>query len=70
MTSPIRVRRHTDGRVALFHRNRWLITEIPGQSIYPVERDDDRDCSGEGWVELLVTELPEPDDGHRVISLA
>jgi hypothetical protein len=62
---PIRLRRHTDGRVALsFDGDEWVITSIPGYSIYPVLREDDKDCSGPGWSELLVAELPEP-DGHE-----
>lgn len=63
MTEPLRVRRHTDGRVALCRDGMWLTTSIPGVTKYPSWRTDDRDCSGDGWVELFVAELPEPDRG-------
>lgn len=63
MTSPIRLRRHTDGRLAVFRAGMWLITSVPPVTSYPSWFHDDRLCSGPGWSELLVAELPEP-DGH------
>lgn len=54
--SDVRVRRHTDGRVALGAHGVWVV--IPGENWF---RKDDSRCSGEGWSELLVAELPEPD---------
>lgn len=58
--SDVRVRRHTDGRVAVklaagpWHMvYGWLSEQYPSQ--------DEINGSGE-WSELLVAELPEPDD--------
>jgi hypothetical protein len=61
--SDLRVRRHTDGRLALCRDGMWLVTSIPGVTAYPGWFPDDRLCSGKGWSELLVAELPKP-DGH------
>lgn len=61
MTPPIRVRRHTDGRVALNAHGLWVV--IPGENWF---RKDDSRCSGHGWVELLVTELPKPDGNCEI----
>jgi hypothetical protein len=59
MTSPIRVRRHTDGRVAVCtglaqEPYRWFVWPPHG-------RLTDEHVTGDGWSELLVAELPEPD---------
>lgn len=54
MSSEIRVRRHTDGRVALHIDGAWL--SIPGEW-----HKDASWCTGPSWSELLVAELPEPD---------
>lgn len=63
--SPIRVRRHVDGRVAFSAHGVWVV--VPGENWW---RKDDSRCSGEGWVELLSAEPPEPDvtdpDGEMV----
>jgi hypothetical protein len=56
----IRVRRHTDGRVALqvpADRSAWSVVKGGGQRW--VHQDY---VVGDGWSELLVAELPEPDD--------
>lgn len=62
MTLPVRLRRHTDGRLAVFRDGMWLITSVPPVTSYPSWFHDGRLCSGPGWSELLVTALPEPDD--------
>lgn len=59
--SVIRLRRHTDGRLAVFRDGMWLITSVPPATSYPSWFHDDRLCSGPGWSELLVAALPEPD---------
>lgn len=53
---PIRLRRHVDGRVALGTHGVWVV--LPGENWW---RKDDSRCSGDGWSELFVAELPEPD---------
>ena len=58
--SDVRVRRHTDGRIAVCTEladgpYRWLVWP-------PYGRLTDEHVAGEGWCELLVAELPEPDD--------
>lgn len=61
--SGVRVRRHADGRVAIKtnERDSWLtITALGSYSGW----ESDADVSGNGWTELLVTELPEPDDSE------
>jgi hypothetical protein len=67
MTTPIRVRRHTDGRVAYLAEpddsNPWLVY-MPWPILTPHGNTlwaEERDVSGDGWSELLVAELPEPD---------
>lgn len=51
------MRRHTDGRVAIKQGEKhWHTTDM--SSPWWVSEND---VFGEGWVELLVTELPEPD---------
>jgi hypothetical protein len=82
MTSPIRVRRHTDGRVAYLAEpddsNPWLVY-MPWPILTPHGNTlwaEERDVSGDGWSELLVAELPEPDhhadgeDEHGNATLA
>jgi hypothetical protein len=59
VVSDVRVRRHTDGRVAVCTEladgpYRWLVWP-------PYGRLTDEQVTGEGWCELLVAELPEPD---------
>jgi len=52
-----RLRRHTDGRVAICvvpHSWRVLAARVPSYWVR------DSDVSGEGWSELLVAQLPEP----------
>jgi hypothetical protein len=61
VTPLVRLRRHTDGRLAVFRDGMWLITSVPPVTSYPSWFHDDRLCSGDGWSELLVAELPEPD---------
>ena len=60
MSEHIRLRRHTDGRVAVLvdpgDPNPWLVGfPSSGRTLWAEERD----VSGEGWSEMLVTELPE-----------
>lgn len=57
----IRLRRHSEGRLAVFRDGMWLITSVPPVTSYPSWFHDDRLCSGPGWSELLVAALPEPD---------
>jgi hypothetical protein len=62
----IRLRRHPDGRVALWThpsvgRYPWSCGET-GQSL------TENEVSGPGWVELLVTELPEPDGSADAVN--
>lgn len=64
MTPQIRVRRHTDGRVALCIQTdgcyRWASWDFNDRyTEYKLLTDDD--VAGDGWSELLVAELPEPD---------
>lgn len=64
--SDVRVRRHTDGRVAVCTEladgpYRWLVWP-------PYGRLTDEHVAGEGWSELLVTELPEPDGWADVVN--
>lgn len=56
MTSPIRLRRHTDGNIAISRGTRW---HIIGALSHPWV--DELDVFGPGWSELLVAALPEPD---------
>lgn len=70
MTPSIRLRRHTDGRLAVFRDGMWLITSVPPVTSYPSWFHDDRLCSGPGWSELLVAVLPEPDRSVRNIRMA
>jgi hypothetical protein len=63
VTPLVRLRRHSDGRLAVFRDGMWLITSVPPVTSYPTWFHDDRLCSGDDWSELLVAELPEP-DGH------
>jgi hypothetical protein len=61
MTPPIRLRRHTDGRVAIrLPKSEWLTFRSLdfGHECVPIT---ERSISGPGWSELLVAELPEPD---------
>jgi hypothetical protein len=57
--SSIRLRRHTDGSVALnLVSALWLVT-IPNQ--WSTCWVTDEDVFGAGWSELFVADLPEPD---------
>lgn len=67
-----RIRRHTDGRVALWtgrsDRYPWHVSPPPGRDVLPAavagiglcRHVSDEDVSGEGWSELIAVELPEP----------
>lgn len=56
--SGLRVRRHTDGRVAISRNPHiWRVLDDVNRSRWA----DDGDVSGDGWSELLVTELPRTD---------
>jgi hypothetical protein len=57
MTGPVRVRRHTDGRIAINYGTLplWII-HTEGQCSWRPE-----DVTGPGWSELFVAELPPPD---------
>jgi hypothetical protein len=58
MTPLIRLRRHTDGRAAINRAgDLWCVPFGREMTIYPSAY-----VSGPGWSELLVAELPEPDD--------
>ena len=58
MGSEVRVRHHTDGHYAVSTTpHLWRILDVAQSSVWATEDD----VSGEGWSELLVTELPEPD---------
>lgn len=66
MSAPIRVRRHTDGRVAIqvpAVRSAWSVVAGGGQ-------DWVHEChvTGDGWSELFVAELPAP-TGEEVTVL-
>jgi hypothetical protein len=57
--SGVRVRRHTDGRVAVsLVPSVWLVVTPPGWETNLVAN---KYVTTEGWSELLVAELPEPD---------
>jgi hypothetical protein len=58
MTGPVRVRRHTDGRIAINYGTLplWII-HTEGQCSW---RPEDA-VTGPGWSELFVAELPPPD---------
>lgn len=58
MSESPRLRRHTDGRVAVsLVPDWWTVTsDGPGSCVLA-----DIDVSGDGWTELFVAELPEPD---------
>jgi hypothetical protein len=55
--SGVRVRRHTDGRVAISRGGRWHTVSAQHPWV------DELEVSGPGWCELLVAELPEPEGG-------
>lgn len=64
MTPPIRVRRHADGRIALLAEpddpNPWLVSGTR-RSLARILWAVEADVTGDGWSELFVAELPEPD---------
>lgn len=62
MTSPIRVRCHTDGRVAV--RLSSSTGTWPWSEPEYGERLSDEDVAGNGWVELFIAELPKPEAGY------
>jgi hypothetical protein len=64
VVSDVRVRRHIDGRFAVWIRPMHWIIANPARShltgwLNPIATDEE--VSAEGWSELLVAELPEPD---------
>lgn len=66
MSAPIRLRRHTDGRVAIqvpTDRTAWSVVAGGGQNWV-----HERHVTGDGWSELLVAELPEPDDWANCVG--
>lgn len=63
--SDLRVRRHTDGRVAIEHRPRWWVVIRLEDDSAGLRDASEEYVSGEGWSELLVAELPEPDGTER-----
>lgn len=60
----IRLRRHTDGRVALSLTSASWFVAAPYQNQRDAGWVAGYDVAGPGWSELLVAELPEP-DGYR-----
>jgi hypothetical protein len=59
---PIRLRRHTDGRVAIEYKPQWwVLIKLDPNAAYPVRDVSEKYVIGNGWSELFVTELPEPD---------
>lgn len=62
MTPPIRVRRHTDGRVAIQQPTvgYWHVQNKDPQRLTLLIAHDS-DLVGDGWSELFVAELPDPD---------
>lgn len=64
MTAPIRLRRHSDGRVALkMPRDpQWWVFRATRSVLGPFKcRKANDEVAGEGWSEMVVAELPEPD---------
>jgi hypothetical protein len=61
MTGPVRVRRHTDGRtaVAVPQTEQWCV--VDRRHTRGAVWSDDAGVTGPGWSELLVAELPPPD---------
>ena len=59
MPESIRLRRHTDGRVAVRvnTENVWIVTHVKG-GVYLTRGDANW---SDDWTELFVAELPEPD---------
>lgn len=65
----IRLRRHTDGRVALSQvPDRWKCFDNSSTAIPWSPKNEH--VSGPGWSELLVAALPEPDRSVRNIRMA
>lgn len=56
MSAPVRVRRHADGRVALFAHGNWIVVTEDGQIAWL-----NREHGGDGWIDLLIHSVPSPD---------
>ena len=69
MIGPIRLRRHTDGHVATRFQEdgyyRWGCWWVGLDGCMEHRLFTDAEVSGDGWSELFVAELPEP-DGHII----
>lgn len=62
MNDLVRVRIHTDGRLAVLRGEPtwygWCVFDHLNETVW----EEERKVSGPGWSELFVAELPEPDD--------
>lgn len=60
MSEQIRLRRHHKGYFAVGLPGPLWLTSATPDVLHLSARGDDQECSGPGWSELLVAELPEP----------